>query len=137
MSLPLNQSIALRDRQNQDLGQVVIDRIQNDLVFGRFTPAPAYGVVEHLFAEYVEAANGQLLSIVGELDLMIRGLGLHLQAPAGAVFPGIYDVQIGAGIITFRVESQGDSGTPPSRLTAPRIASSLLGAELRSSDSPS
>lgn len=106
LTMPLQpaQQIQLSDRQDRDLGQIQIDRIQGDLVFGRFTPGPDYPQVQRLFAEYVEAANDQLLSIVGELDAAIRELGLRLRAENGRDLPGIDDVQIGEGIVTFRTK---------------------------------
>jgi hypothetical protein len=102
MSLQPSQQIWLSDRQGRDLGQIQIDRVQGDLVFGQFTPGSDYLQVQSLFTEYVEAANEQLLSLVGELDATIRKLGLRLRADNGCDLPGIDDVQIGEGIVTFR-----------------------------------
>jgi hypothetical protein len=69
--------------------------------------------VERLFSEYIEAANEQLLSIVGELDEAISALGLHLRSPGKTDLPAIHDVQIGAGGINFRTRPQpGDRQTP-------------------------
>jgi hypothetical protein len=55
------------------------------------------------FADYIEAANEQLLSVVGELDATIRQLGLHLRCQDAANLPAIHDVQIGLGRINFRL----------------------------------
>jgi hypothetical protein len=113
MPLQPQQRVSLWDGQNRELGQVVIDRVEGDLVFGRFTPGPQYPSVERLFAEYVEAANEQLLSIVGELDAAIGALGLHLRSPGRTDLPTIDDVQIGAGGINFRTQPQGGDRQSP------------------------
>jgi hypothetical protein len=105
MSLRPAQVVSLRDGQDRELGRVVIERVEGDLVFGQFTPGPDYSQVERLFAEYVEAANYQLLSTVGELDERISALGLRLHAAGETALPGIFDVQIGEGVITFRARS--------------------------------
>jgi hypothetical protein len=121
MPLQSQQQVSLWDGQNRDLGRVVIDRIEGDLVFGRFTPGSNYPEVERLFAEYIEAANEQLLSIVGELDEAIAALGLHLRSPNKTDLPAIYDVQIGAGGINFRTRSQPDERQTPDHAGAPGL----------------
>lgn len=132
MELHPQQATNLKDRQERNLGRVIIDRIAGDLVFGRFAPGPDYGGVQHLFAEYVQAANEQLLSIVGELDTTIASLGLHLQAPEGARLPAIYDVQIGDGIITFRVRSDGRDGVQQHQTATPAVPSRIIDSDVRS-----
>ncbi len=112
MSLRRSQAFSLWDRQDRDLGRVVVERVERDLVFGRFTPGTAYPHVERLFAEYVEAANDQLLSIIARLDERISELGLRLHSPDGTTVPEIYDVQVGDGVITFRTRTA--AGTSPS-----------------------
>jgi hypothetical protein len=113
MSLQAGQTLSLRDGQNRDFGQVAIERVEHDLVFGRFTPGPDYPQVEALFAEYVVAANDQLLSAVAELDERIGALGLCLRPADGAAVPAIYDVQIGDGIINFRTRPATDDSPAP------------------------
>jgi hypothetical protein len=103
MSLKSNQEHCLLDGQARELGKVQIDRIQGDLVFGRFTAGAAYAQVEPLFAEYAAAANEQLLGIVGELDEKIAGLNLRLRTAEAGGLPEMHDVQIGNGTITFRI----------------------------------
>ncbi len=121
MPLQLQQLVSLCDGQNRDLGRVSIERVEGDLVFGRFNPGPHYPEVERVFAEYVEAANEQLLSIVGELDETISGLGLHLRSPGRADLPAIYDVQIGAGRINFRTRPQPGDRQAPDQAGAPGL----------------
>jgi hypothetical protein len=96
----------LMDNLNRQLGQVTVDRIEGNLVLGQFAPGPDYPAVERLFTAYVEAANEQLLSMVGELDAAIRQLGLHLRCPDAATLPAIDDVQIGLGRINFRLQKE-------------------------------
>jgi len=127
MSLRHLQPISLQDKQDRDLGRVVIERVEHDVVFGRFTPGPAYPQVERLFAEYVDAANDQLLGSVAELDERIGALGLRLHSADGAAVPVIYDVQVGDGVITFRTRPAADGS--PFRDTAPRT--SVAGAGVR------
>jgi hypothetical protein len=124
MPLQRQQTVSLCDRLGKTLGRVAIDRIEGDLVFGRFTPGPDYAGVERLFAEYVEAANDQLLSIVAELDAAIAALGLHLRPPEGAAIPDIYDVQIGSGLINFRIRAEILDGKAPEQSGAAHLPAS-------------
>jgi hypothetical protein len=110
MLLRPEQPLTLWDAHEQCLGRVVIDRIEGNLVFGQFRPEPNYARVQSLFADYIEAANEQLLSIVGELDEAIAALRLHLRAADGSDLPAIHDVQIGAGRITFRLRTHPPEG---------------------------
>lgn len=98
----LKGPLLLLDGQDREVGQVLVDRIRNGVVFGQFTPGPAFAPVERLFADYVEAANEQLLNLVGDLDREIAALRLRLQSAEVVDLPDIYDVQIGEGVITFR-----------------------------------
>jgi len=103
------QRLFLQDQQKRDLGVVTVKRLEDDLVFGQFVAGADYPTIAQLFADYVEAANDQLLSVVGELDAAIAGLGLLLRSPDGLPMPAIHDVQIGSGIITFRIRSHPDA----------------------------
>jgi hypothetical protein len=113
MSLRNVQPLFLRDGQERDLGQVVIGRVERDLVLGLLTPGPAYPQVERRFAEYVRAANDQLLSTVAELDERSGALGLRRHSLNEAAVPAIYDVQIGDGVITFRTRPAADESRLP------------------------
>jgi hypothetical protein len=121
MSLTPRQSLQLLDRQDQPLGQVIVERLEDDLVFGRFLPAAGYARVQLLFDQYVAAANEQALAVVGELDEAISALGLHLGSSDGGDLPAIHDVQIGEGSINFRVrppvsESRSSARAPATPL---------------------
>jgi hypothetical protein len=124
--------VSLRDRQGHDLGRVVIERVEGDLVFGRFTPGPDFPQVERLFSEYVESANDQLLSIVAGLDERFGALGLRLHSPDAAALPAIHDVQIGEGVITFRTRPAADGSPSPdtaSLWSLARLGQSCLNSE--------
>ena len=125
MPLQPKQRASLCDRENQELGQVLIEQVEGDLVSGRFMPGRHFASVERLFAEHVEAANEQLLSTVSELEVAICALGLHLVSPGRADLPAIHDVQIGAGGINFRTRSPGvdqPSSDQPGTTGLPRSA---------------
>ena len=133
MSLQRQQQLSLVDGHDRDLGRVVIDRIDGDLVFGQFTPGPDYPRAERLFAEYVEAANEQLLSVVGELDAAIAALSLRLHSAEAAALPAIYDVQIGTGVITFRTHPPTDDPRSPEQPAAGGVPTPPIGPGVHSS----
>jgi hypothetical protein len=112
MALQPKEVFSLKDQQAHDFGRIVINRIEGDLVVGSFDAGHDFPTVAHLFEEYVDAANEQLLSVVGDLDAIIAKLGLRLEGRNRADLPAIHDVQIGEGTITFRMEkSSAGSGT--------------------------
>lgn len=131
MALRRQQLLHLADKQERDLGRLVIDRIEGDLVFGQFTPGPDCPQIERLFAEFVEAANQQLFSVVGELDAAISALGLHLCSPDGDGVPAVQDVQIGSGVINFRIRSQDTEAQQPGRPEATPLPTSALRSGIR------
>jgi len=118
MTLKSNQELSLIDGQGHDLGKVHIDRIQDDLIFGRFTPGPVYAQIEPLFAEYVAAADEQLLGTVGELDEKIARLNLRLHSAEPGALPAIHDVQIGNSTITFRIRPRLSPTNGPAGVAA-------------------
>jgi hypothetical protein len=118
MTLKIDQQFSLFDGQGRDLGTVRVYYLQGDLVFGRFAPSSAYAQVESLFAEYVAAANEQLLGVVGELDEKIARLNLHLHTEESSALPAIHDVQIGDGTINFRVHTTLTSANGPTGTSA-------------------
>lgn len=105
MSLKPQQQLELLDSHRRTLGRVEVECVQDDLVFGRFTAAPDFAAVERLFADYLEAANDQLLSIIADLDRKISSLGLSFRTEDSSDLVGIADVQIGEGTINFRLTS--------------------------------
>lgn len=110
MQLQTEQVVHLVNAQGQQLGQIVIERREDKLVFGRFIPGPAFPAVQHLFRQFEEAVNLQALSVVDELDAAITALDLHLRTPEDSQCIAAYDVQIWSdGSITCRV---GSSASP-------------------------
>jgi hypothetical protein len=106
MQLQLEQVVHLVDRQEQQLGQIEIERREENLIFGRFVPGPAFSTVQHFFQEFEEAVNLQALSVIDELDTAIVALGLHLQTPLDSQRIEAHDVQIWSdGSITCRMGS--------------------------------
>jgi hypothetical protein len=89
------------------LGHVAVQRTDQGLVIGEFSPDDSFAVVEQLFRDYEEAVDQQALSIVDALDARIAGLGLHVVLPDGRRVK-IDDVQIWCdGAISFRPSMQG------------------------------
>jgi hypothetical protein len=121
MSLTPRQMLQLLDGQDQPLGQVIVERLEEDLVFGHFIPAAGYGHVRPLFDKYVAAANEQVLGVVGELDEAISALGLHLASSEGGDIPAIHDVQIADGGINFRVQLPVSGSRSSARAPAPPL----------------
>lgn len=101
------QQFEILDGQQRQIGQFMIDRSKDDLLFGKFTPGPAFFTVEHLFRQFEEAVNAQALGVVDELDAAISALGLHFSSPDGLQDIGIHDVQIWSdGDITCKLSEK-------------------------------
>lgn len=94
MQLHAEQTVHLIDAEGRQIGQIVIERSEDKLVFGKFVPGPAFPAVQHLFRDFEEAADLQALRVVDELDAAIEALGLHLRSPDGPQHVEIHDVQI-------------------------------------------
>ena len=117
MQLQAKQTVDLVTAEKRSLGQVVIERSEEDCCFGSFTPRSAFSAVQPLFRDFEEAVNLQALSIVDELDEAIRALGLHICLPDGSQPVAVEDVQIWSdGRISFKVDSPTAAhlGTPAS-----------------------
>ena len=103
--------LTLLDGQNRPLGQVEIERVEGDLLLGKFQARPEFAAVAQLFHEFEEAANSQGLALVEKLDRTIAALGLTLRLPDGSRSVDIYDVQIWRdGAITCRAPTFGETG---------------------------
>ena len=106
MQLQVEHVVHLVDRQGEQMGEIEIERREENLIFGRFIPGPAFSTVRQLFQEFEEAVNLQALSVIDELDTAITALGLHLQTPRDSQRLEVHDVQIWSdGSITCRVGS--------------------------------
>jgi hypothetical protein len=94
----------LVDSRQRQLGEIVIERNEEELLFGEFIRGPDYSDVEQLFRQFDEAVNLQALRKVDELDAAISALGLHLRSLDGSQQLAIKDVQIWSdGSITCRL----------------------------------
>ena len=104
MQLKVEQVVQLVDRQGRQIGQIEVERREENLVFGRFIPGPAFSTVQPLFQEFEEAVNLQALSVIDELDTAIAALSLHVQTPGDLQRIEAHDVQIwNDGSITYRM----------------------------------
>ena len=106
MQKQVEQVVQLVDRQGQQLGQIEIERREENLIFGRFVPGPVFSTVQLLFQEFEEAVNLQALSVIDELDTAIAALGLQVHTPGASQHIEVHDVQIWSdGDITYRLGS--------------------------------
>jgi hypothetical protein len=94
----------LVDVHQRQVGEMVLERSEEKLLFGKFIPGRAFSEVELLFRGFEEAVNLQALRKVDELDAAIGALGLYLRSPDGSQEFAIRDVQIWSdGSITCRL----------------------------------
>ena len=107
MQLRAEQIVDLVDAEQRPIGQMRIERQEDDLIFGTFIPGPAFHSVEQLFREFEEAADVPALHVIDELDTAIAALGLRLRCLDILEPIEIRDVQMWSnGSITCRLSSQ-------------------------------
>jgi hypothetical protein len=94
MSLHPQQVLLLKDRAGHVLGQVTVASVTGDLVLGQFTPAGDFPIVEHLFRDFEEAANQQMLSIVDDVGAALDALNLELCPSTGQAPLPVHDAQL-------------------------------------------
>jgi hypothetical protein len=94
MSQYVGHSLDLMDTEQRQLGQMRIERQEEDLLYGTFLPGSAFSNVEQLFHEFEAAVEVQALHIIETLDATIAALGLHLQWPDAREPITVQDVQI-------------------------------------------
>lgn len=112
MQLRAKQIVDLVDAEQRQIGQMRIERQEDDLICGTFVPGPAFPSVERLFRDFEAAVDVQALHVIDELDAAIATLGLHLRCPDVMEPIAIRDVQIwGEGGITCRICSQSAAPT--------------------------
>ena len=122
----VGHSVNLVDTEQRQLGQMQIERQEEDLLYGTFVPGPAFPSVEQLFHEFEAAVEVQALHLVETLDAAIAALGLHLQWPDVREPIAVQDVQIWSdGTITCQLCKQ----PVPSAKAAPQTKSSRQAAE--------
>ena len=104
MTRPAEASFQILDAHRRQVGEMVIERSEDKLLFGKFTPGRAFSDVEHLFREFEEAVSLQALRKIDELDAAIGTLVLYLRTSDGSQDLAIRDVQIWSdGSITCRL----------------------------------
>ena len=104
MSRYVGHSLDLMDTEQRQLGQMRIERQEEDLLYGTFMPGLAFPSVEQLFHEFEAAVEVQALHVIEPLDAAIAALGLHLQRSNAREPIVVQDVQIWSdGTITCRL----------------------------------
>ena len=112
MQVRTAQIVDLVDARQRQIGKIRIERQEEDLIFGTFSPGPAFSSVKQLFREFEEAVDVQALHVIDDLDTTIDTLGLHLRCLEVMEPIQIRDVQIWSnGSITCRICSQSASPT--------------------------
>lgn len=94
MPLDTQQAVYLTDAVGRVFGEVVIERIERDRVFGRFRPASQFAAQATLFDQFEEAVNEQLFVESDRLGREIEQLGLRLTGSDPAELLTVCDVQI-------------------------------------------
>ena len=94
MPLDPAQTARLLDSDSGHLGDVAIERIEANRLYGRLSRVRDFAAVETLFLDLEEAVNGQVFSIVDRLCGEIDRLGLRLTSPDGTDRLEVTDVQI-------------------------------------------
>ena len=122
----VGHSVELIDTEQRQLGQIRIERQEEDLLYGTFVPGPTFPSVEYLFHEFEAAVEVQALLIIETLDAAIAALGLYLQRPDTREPTAVQDVQIWSdGSITCRLYEQSVA----SAKAAPQTKSLLQAAK--------
>ena len=99
--------MTLVDVEQRQIGQMQIERQEEELLCGTFVPGPAFPSVTHLFHEFEAAVEVQALHVIEALDTAIAALGIHLQRPDAGEPLAVHDVQIWSdGRITCRLCEQ-------------------------------
>jgi hypothetical protein len=106
MQFQTGQQLMLTDAKRHNLGQITLERRENDLLVGRFAPGPDFAEVEELFRAFEDAVESQALHALDKIEAMIAGVtpGFEIQEPDGANSVVVRDVQIWRdGGVTCRI----------------------------------
>jgi hypothetical protein len=125
MTLQGGQKWILLDGARRRIGELTIERMEDDLVFAAIYPGPDFGAVEPLFRSFEVAVEAQALKRVDELDAEIAALNLQLVSSDGRETVPVQDVQIWSdGGITCRLprlgRADGSGATQPTIPPVPR-----------------
>lgn len=121
MSQHVGYIVDLVDTEQRQIGQMRIERQEEELLWGTFVPGPAFPSVEQLFREFEAAVEVQALHVIEPLDAAIAALGLHLQRSNVREPMAVQDVQIWS------------DGTMTCRLCEPPVASVQATSQAQSS----
>lgn len=94
MQLCAEQIVDLVDIHQRQIGQIRIERQEEDLVVGTFLPGSDFSCIAQLFRDFEEAVDSQALHVVDELDAKIAAVELQLRCPNLPDSIAIRDVQI-------------------------------------------
>jgi hypothetical protein len=104
MNFHAGQVLTLLDGTRRRIGEVTVERVEDDLVFADLRSGPDFAAVEPLFQAFEEAVDSQALKRVDALDAEIAALKLHLVTADGTEAVPIHDVQVWSdGRMTCRV----------------------------------
>ena len=116
MTMEAGQMLKFSDSERRRIGDLTVERRENDLVFAHIEPGPDFTSVEPLFRAFEEAVELQARKRVDELDAEIAALKLHLTTADGSESVPIRDVQIWSdGEMSCRIaaDAAGDDGFDP------------------------
>jgi hypothetical protein len=94
MNLQPQQLLELVTGRGIVLGRVIVEQVENGLVFAQFTPGPGYRDAKALFDEFEDAVNQQMFTVADEAATGIAALGLCLRPVDGPDCRAVHDVQI-------------------------------------------
>ena len=94
MELQAGASYSLRNNNRQHLGDVLITRLGNPWVKGKFAPSAAFAEVRPVFAEFEELVNDQVFALVDGVAEKIDNMGLQVCAALQGDCVPVFDVQI-------------------------------------------
>lgn len=96
VTAPIRQgdSYALENATGSHLGDVHVDRVDGERIFGTFEPSRAFDALAGLFMEHDQAVRANTMSLAAEIEVEIEGLGLRLTSDVAARVLAIHHVQV-------------------------------------------
>lgn len=94
----------LTDRHGRALGKIVVDQIEGAKHLGTFEPLDLPPKVEELFLRYEQLIEGQVLSLMDEIESEIDSYGFTVSKERGQPGERITDLQVYRdGGVSFQV----------------------------------
>src|SRR3954469_13871169 len=72
----IGDTVALRDKAGEPLGELIVEESRYGAWCGPFTPASGYVRVRDLFVEWTRLVNDQCFSLVDAVDTKITAIGI-------------------------------------------------------------